>query len=174
MYILTLCDNEEKIILEPNKALKYKNDEIEIYHRFSMTIPFLGREEGGHAIVILKNPSKAGKLDKGNRKLSDETIYKVLDYLYKHENNYAKVTVLNLFSIYGSVFKSIAIKIEEVENLSLYKNQQVLSNIIKTYNPKKDIIIFAWGGYPDLDDKKMKTKIGESKKGEIKKFTNVE
>ncbi|HDR7869740.1 TPA: DUF1643 domain-containing protein [Bacillus wiedmannii] len=162
--------NEEKIILEPNITSRYKNDEEDKKHRFSMTIPFWGRRDGGHAVVILKNPSKAGKLDEDNRKLSDDTIYKVLDYLYKHENNYAKVTILNLFSIYGPVFKNIATQIEKVEELSVDKNQEVLSNIIKSYNPQKDVIILAWGGYPDLNDKKMKEKIGEDKKAEIKKF----
>lgn len=102
-----------------------------------MTISFLGREEGGHAIVILKKTSKAGKLDEDNRKLSDDTIYKVLDYLNKHENNYAKVTILNLFSIYGPVFKNIATKIEKVEELSVDKNQEVLSNIINLIILKK-------------------------------------
>ncbi|OXB96855.1 MULTISPECIES: DUF1643 domain-containing protein [Bacillus] len=117
-------------------------------YRYSMTIPFKGRHNSKKAIVIMKNPSKAGKYDvQAQRKVSDETIYRVTDYIYKHEQNYSKIIILNLFAIYSSLFDK-NVKEELIygnDNMEI-NNRVILSNLEEIQ--EGDRIILAWGGYP--------------------------
>ncbi|TCN18951.1 uncharacterized protein DUF1643 [Mesobacillus foraminis] len=93
----------------------------------------------------MKNPSKAGKYDSiAQRKLSDETIYRVTDYLYKHDQNFSKVIILNLFAIYSSIFDL------NVEEDIIYGNENMKINnkvILSTLRDIKedDRLIVAWG-----------------------------
>ncbi|WP_163971806.1 DUF1643 domain-containing protein [Oceanobacillus halotolerans] len=128
-------------------TVPYNINEEGLY-RYSMTIPFKGRDNSKKAIVIMKNPSKAGKFDsQAQRKISDETIYRVTDYLYKHEQNYSEVIILNLFAIYSSIFD------EGVEEELIYGNDNMEKNnriILSTLEDLEDgdRVIVGWGRYP--------------------------
>jgi hypothetical protein len=77
-------------------------------HRYLLKIPFLNRPTGKTAIVIMKNPSMASKKDSDKRLLSDDTIYRVCDYLYKLNNPmFKEVIILNLMSIYGGTLSKL-------------------------------------------------------------------
>jgi hypothetical protein len=128
-------------------------------HRYSIRIPFKNRNEVNavNAIVIMKNPSAAGKKVKvnnnNNRILSDDTIYTVLDYLYKQKQYYIKeVIIVNLMSIYSGTLSNIIKTSKSVDDLSLKTN---LSEIKKVVENSKidDIIIAAWGSYPSYPKK---------------------
>ncbi|MES1043911.1 DUF1643 domain-containing protein [Heyndrickxia oleronia] len=135
--------DEEHINTEPNII-----NETDLY-RYSMSIPFKGRHKSKNAIVIMKNPSKAGKYDtKFQRKLSDETIYRVTDYLYKHEQNFSKVIILNLFSIYSSIFDENVIEELIYGNDNMEINNRVILSTLKEMQ-EDDKVIVAWGGYPN-------------------------
>ncbi|WP_066303987.1 DUF1643 domain-containing protein [Bacillus sp. FJAT-29814] len=143
IYFSNFID-EENIITDPPL-----NEIDTSYYRYSITMPFKKRNQKKEktAVVIMKNPSKAGKYDcNNNRRLSDETIYKVTDYVYKHEENFSKVIILNLFAVYGSVFNSIHDEnIYGGDNLS--KNNKKIQTIIENLK-NGDRVIVAWGGYP--------------------------
>ncbi|OBZ07576.1 hypothetical protein A8L34_25935 [Bacillus sp. FJAT-27264] len=137
--------DEESIKTNPENI----EDEGGLY-RYSIRIPFIDAAErsGKRAIVIMKNPSKAGKYDLvAERKLSDDTIYKVLDYLYKHEENFSEVIILNLFALYGSVFNNDLNEQKIYGNGNLEKNNKVISETIKK-RLNGDRIVIAWGQYP--------------------------
>jgi hypothetical protein len=137
--------NEEKILPNPNNT----DDENQMY-RYSLRIPFKDAEirSGSKAIVIMKNPSKAGRKDTlRNIKLSDDTIYRVLDYLYKHELNFSEVIVLNLFALYASVFDDTVTDELIYGKNNMEQNNQVIMDTLKGLN-EGDRIIAAWGSYP--------------------------
>ncbi|WP_456028115.1 DUF1643 domain-containing protein [Bacillus cereus] len=134
--------DEEYILTEPN--IINGND----LYRYSMTIPFKGRHNSKKAIVIMKNPSKAGKYDvQAQRKFSDETIYRVTDYIYKHEQNYSKIIILNLFAIYSSLFDKNVKEELIYGNDNMEINNRVILSILEEIQ-EGDRIILAWGGYP--------------------------
>lgn len=81
-------------------------------YRYLLTVPFKGRDNSKHAVVIMKNPSNAGKQDENGKYISDDTVYRVLDYLFKNENNYSKVTILNLFPQIGGKQKILKITLK--------------------------------------------------------------
>lgn len=127
-------------------------------YRNSLEIPFKNRKLGPTAVVIMKNPSKAGLIDSDTQKvLSDDTIYKVCDYLYKHKLKFKRVIVLNLFPIYGSTFKNIVFDNPNQltgESLNSAYNNKILEGTVESLQSEDDRIILAWGGYPDLKKKK--------------------
>ncbi|MGX9135474.1 DUF1643 domain-containing protein [Rummeliibacillus sp. JY-2-4R] len=128
-------------------------------HRFSITIPFRNRKDGGHAIVILKNPSNAGKEDTGGRRVSDDTIYKVTDYLYKL-GSVNKVTIVNLFTMVSGTSDYLKEYIGTDDELKYQKyNNEVLLQLLSNFNFEKDIIIAAWGNYKPLLESKYKERI---------------
>jgi hypothetical protein len=133
---------EEQISTVPNNITE------DALYRFKMTIPFKERNNTRKAIVIMKNPSKAGKFDSDvQKKISDETIYRVTDYLYKHEQNFSKVIILNLFSIYSSIFDE-NVDVDLIfgnDNMNL--NNNVLLSTLEEVQ-EDDRVIVAWGGYP--------------------------
>lgn len=139
------------------KTIKNKN--LDRY-RYSLTIPFKERSSGPTAVVIMKNPSKAGFFDEDNKKLlSDDTIYRVCDYIYKRKEKFSKLIILNLFPIYGSTFKNIAIKnIRELtgETGGYSQNDKVIKKVLNSLTIKEDRIILAWGGYPKISGNKEK------------------
>ncbi|WP_371069656.1 DUF1643 domain-containing protein [Sediminibacillus sp. JSM 1682029] len=150
IYFSSYIDTE-KIITEP--AIIFNSS-----YRYSLEIPFKNRKEGPTAVVIMKNPSKAGLIDDDSQEiLSDDTIYKVCDYLYKSKLKFKKVIVLNLFPIYGSTFKNIVFNNPNQltgESLNSAYNNKVYESTINSLESKDDRIILAWGGYPDLKIKK--------------------
>lgn len=123
-------------------------------YRYSLTIPFEKRRRGPTAVVIMKNPSKAGFFDGDSKKLlSDDTIYRVCDYIFKRKEKFSKLVVLNLFPIYGSTFKNIAFKnIRELtgEVGGYSQNDKVIQEVINSLTNEGDRIILAWGGYPNI------------------------
>lgn len=124
-------------------------------YRYSITIPFKNRKKERVAIIIMKNPSKAGIYDhQTQNKISDETIYNVCDYIYKHKYKFSKVIILNLFPIYGSTFKNIAIKDQNEylgHNLNTIRNDEIITEVLTSINDYT--LILAWGGYPDMGKK---------------------
>lgn len=130
-------------------------------HRFSITIPFHNRKDGGHAIVILKNPSNAGKEDTRGRKVSDDTIYKVTDYLYKL-GSITKVTIVNLFTMVNGTPDYLKEYIGTNDELKYRKyNNEVLLQLLSNFNSEKDIVIAGWGNYKPLLESKYKERIRE-------------
>jgi hypothetical protein len=134
--------------------------------RYSIHIPFIDANErsGKKAIVILKNPSKAGKYSPSSRrKLSDDTVYSVLDYLYKHETNFSEVIILNLFALYASVFNDTNVNEQLIySDRNIEKNNKVINDIMADLK-EGDRVIVAWGGYPKKTGfrPKYKERIGE-------------
>lgn len=137
------------------------NSNEKTLHRFFITIPFLNRKDGGHAIVILKNPSNAGKEDTQGRKVSDDTIYKVTDYLYKL-GSIKKVTIVNLFTMVSGTPNYLKEYIGTNDELKYRKyNNDVLLKLLAKFNSEQDIIIAAWGNYKPLLESKYKERIRE-------------
>ena len=141
--------NENNITTIPTKI------ENNTKHRYAINIPFKNRENlknSVSAIVILKNPSAAGKfisINNTKRRQSDDTIYRVLDYLYKFEQTVIKdVTIVNLMSIFGGTLSTIIKKAESTKELSTFQNLLEIKKILSAAKAN-DIIIAAWGGYPD-------------------------
>lgn len=113
-------------------------------HRFSLYIPYKGRNKGPIATVIMFNPSKAGLKDERGSIKSDFTIYNVLQYLYHHKNRFKAVRIMNLFSGYSSNPQKLAItNINHTRNNSLLK-----ARIGKVNNERGDKLILAWGDPP--------------------------
>lgn len=156
VYFSNFID-EKNIAMNPNSFDSNKKT----LHRFSITIPFHNRKDGGHAIVILKNPSNAGKEDTQGRKVSDDTIYKVTDYLYKL-GNVQKITIVNLFTIVSGTPDYLKEYIGTNDELKYRKyNNEVILQLLSNFNVKKDIIIAAWGNYKPLLESKYKQRIRE-------------
>ncbi|USK62255.1 DUF1643 domain-containing protein [Peribacillus asahii] len=127
--------------------------------RYLLTVPFENRNKGKHAIVIMKNPSNAGRQDTSGRYTSDDTVYRVLDYLYKHQNNYSQVTILNLYPHIGGETKKIKEMIKTDSGKSYIKKndnfiKNYLNNLSETYE-----IIAGWGAYSDITESLYKERI---------------
>ena len=148
---------KEKIEMHPS----FLETSEKIHHRFSITIPFHDRINGGHAIVILKNPSNAGKEDFQDKKVSDDTIYKITDYLYKL-GSIQKVTIVNLFSrVSGSPYY-LRDYIGTNDELRFRKyNDQVICQLLANFNDEQDLLIAAWGNYAPFLESKYKERIRE-------------
>lgn len=133
------------------------------HHRYSLTIPYVGREEGGHAIVIMKNPSNAGKYDEQGRRVSDDTIYMVLDYIYKLQNYSIKyVTILNLFTLTGGTLKDLKGFIgTTTENMKRRENNIVIQRTLEHFDSSKDLIIAGWGAKSTLNIRPYKQRVQE-------------
>jgi hypothetical protein len=157
VYFSNFID-EGKIKMQPQSLNETDHDGI--LHRFSLTIPFREKREGGHAIVIMKNPSNAGKKDENGLRISDDTIYKVLDYLYK-QTKY-KVTILNLFTMVNGTPAYLKEYIGTPEELRFRKlNDDIFKSVISNFNMNKDIIIAGWGDYKPLLESAYKQRIRE-------------
>lgn len=121
-------------------------------HRYFLKIPFLNRTTGKTAIVIMKNPSMAGKKDSNGRLLSDDTIYSVCDYLFKSENpKFKEVIILNIMSIYGGTLNKILSEITSLNKLASPLNTYTLKQILGNDVDDK-FIIAAWGGPPQYKE----------------------
>jgi hypothetical protein len=130
-------------------------------HRFSITIPFHNRKDSGHTIVILKNPSNAGKEDTQGKQVSDDTFYKVTDYLYKL-GSVQKVTIVNLFTMVSGTPDNLKEYMGTHDELKYRKyNNEVLVQLLSNFNFEKDNIIAAWGNYKPLLESKYKERIRE-------------
>jgi len=130
----------------------------------------------------MKNPSKAGNIEEDSKKmLSDDTVYKVCDYIYKHRDNFSRLIILNLFPIYGSTFKNIVFNSTNEligSKLEYSRNNVVISEVIASLTTNGDRIILAWGGYPNLSKSKKvsktrKKQVIELYKRRIKEVLNI-
>lgn len=156
VYFSSFID-EENIVMDP-KSFDLTQKTL---HRFSLTIPFHNRKDAGQAIVILKNPSNTGKEDIQGRKVSDDTIYKITDYLYKL-GSVKKVTIVNLFTMVSGTSNYLKEYIGTNDELKYRKyNNKVLLQLFSNFNLEKDIIIAAWGNYKPLLESKYKERIRE-------------
>lgn len=156
MYFSSFIDKEN---IEMNPSFFDSSEKI--HHRFSITIPFHNRIDGGHAIVILKNPSNAGKEDIQENKVSDDTMYKITDYLYKL-GSIKKVTIVNLFSRVSGTPYYLRDYIGTNDELTFRKyNNQVILQLLSNFNYEQDLIIAAWGNYQPLLESKYKERIRE-------------
>ncbi|QVY61951.1 DUF1643 domain-containing protein [Cytobacillus gottheilii] len=82
------------------------------------------------------------------RIISDDTIYTVLDYLYKQKQyNIKEVTIVNLMSIFSGTLSNIIKSNKSIEDLSTDNNLDEIKQVVRNSNTN-DIIIAAWGGYP--------------------------
>lgn len=157
IYFSNFVD-EAKIEVNPINQLEEKG----VVHRFYITIPFKNRNNGGHVYVFMKNPSNAGKIDESNKKISDDTLYKVLDFINKHENNFRKVTILNLFTVVNGTSSNIREYIESDDEIAFRKqNDEVIIKKLDHFNENKDMILAAWGSYNGLLESKYKRRIRE-------------
>ncbi|MFB6468234.1 DUF1643 domain-containing protein [Cytobacillus sp. Hz8] len=156
VYFSNFID-EESITMNP----KFFDSSEKKLHRFSITIPFHNRIDGEHAIVILKNPSNAGKEDTQGRKVSDDTIYKITDYLFKL-GNVQKVTIVNLFTMVSGTpdYLKDYIGTDDELRYRTYNNEVILQ-LLSNFNVEKDIIIAAWGNNKPLLESKYKERIRE-------------
>lgn len=111
----------------------------------------------------MKNPSNAGKKDENGLRTSDDTIYKVLDYLYKQTNyKIKKVTILNLFTMVNGNPAYLKEYIGTPDELKFRKlNDDVFKNELSNFNMNKDIIIAGWGDYNPLLESAYKQRIRE-------------
>ncbi|ARI78801.1 DUF1643 domain-containing protein [Halobacillus mangrovi] len=169
--------DEERIVTTP-KEIELRN--IANHYRYLISIPFRNRIKQRIAVVIMKNPSEAGIFDNSiNRRLSDDTIYNVCDYLYKHSFNFSKVIILNLFPIFGPNMKNLVNdKPNELlgEDLNSNKNNEVFSEVFNSLNHVPHRIILAWGGYPNLGNnlpKVVKAKFRKLYKDRINEVINI-
>ncbi len=157
-YYFSSYIDEDGIVTHP--AVISESDK----YRYSIQIPFKDRDQkkGKIAVVIMKNPSKAGRKESlpnnQTRRISDETIYRVLDYLYKHPEDFSSVIILNIFALYASVLKDdeteaetnqkhVVDKLTDVDSLA--KNDTIIASTIAKLK-EGDRVIAAWGGYPQL------------------------
>jgi hypothetical protein len=148
--------DEENILVNPINDIVTNS----ICHRFSITIPFKQRTNGGHVLVFMKNPSDAGKIY-NNKKISDDTLYKVLDYLYKTER-FSKVTILNLFTIVYGTASNIKDYIGSNEEVKFReRNNKIIKEYLLEYDESKDEIIAAWGSYNGILESKYNKRIKE-------------
>ncbi|MFD0588624.1 DUF1643 domain-containing protein [Paenibacillus sp. GCM10027627] len=171
VYFSSFVD-DKKIATNPKTI--HNNDE----YRYSLTIFFKRKVAGPTAVVIMKNPSKAGIIDETNKKLlSDDTIYHVCDYIFKRQEKFSKLIILNLFPIYGSTFKNIDFKnnIKQLTGKSgeYSRNDKEIETIVDSLT-NTDKIILAWGGYPSLGVKKSskneEQKLEEQVKEQVKEL----
>ncbi|MBB6452769.1 hypothetical protein HNQ94_001215 [Salirhabdus euzebyi] len=156
VYFSSYVD-EENIVVNPTNNIENNS----ICHRFSLTIPFKQRPNGGNVLVFMKNPSDAGK-EYHKKKISDDTLYKVLDYLYKAEQRFSKVIILNLFTIVNGTASNIKEYIGSDEELIFReKNNNLIEEHLSQYNEANDEIIAAWGSYNGILESKYNKRIKE-------------
>ncbi|PEV47418.1 DUF1643 domain-containing protein [Bacillus thuringiensis] len=138
--------DEKGITIVPNVGNLSLTGEV---HRYAITVPFKERSlKGGHAIVIMFNPSKAGRIDEDGKMVSDETTYNVLNYLYQSDEKFSKVTILNLFSLYEPNLNKKNNYIKDIEEVNNQENDRKIAEIIGTAGEFQEKIIVAWGGRP--------------------------
>lgn len=136
-------------------------DDEEGEYRYQLTIPFNFRENNKHAIVIMKNPSNAGRKDMHGNYLSDDTVYRILDYLYKHENKYSKVTIFNLYPHICGESKKIKEIIKTNSGKSfIKKNDDFVKGYLKNFTEDEDYqIIAGWGAHSNITESDYKKRI---------------
>lgn len=119
--------------------------------RYAIEIPFKNRSVNGPiAIVILKNPSQAGKVVNGKVK-SDKTVNKVCVYFYVRD--FSKVIILNLAALYATDLSSIqhqSIFDIVAPNYDWRLNDRIIRGYLKDYRPDVDVLAVGWGAKNDI------------------------
>lgn len=94
--------------------------------------------------------------------MSDDTIYTVLDYLYKRiDYQISKVTFLN-FTMVNGISSHLKQYIGTPEELAFRKqNDEVIKSIISEVDINKDLIIAGWGNYSPVLESVYKKRIRE-------------
>ncbi len=108
-------------------------DDGEKKYRYSLEIPFTNTSGKKTLCVILKNPSKATKIE------CDQTISKVCHVAYNH--GYVKVVILNLFPYYSTDVAGLKIFFQ---NQDYDKKMERNQNEIKKQCENNETV-FAWG-----------------------------
>jgi hypothetical protein len=151
VYFSKYC-NEAEIAAEFDETGDY---------RYLLTVPF-NRRNSKHAVVIMKNPSNAGKQGENGKYISDDTVYRVLDYLFKNENNYSKVTILNLFPHIGGETNNIKDKIKTKTGKHLIKkNDLFIIDYLKELSESQEEyhLIAGWGAHSKITESLYKQRI---------------
>lgn len=106
--------------------------------RYKLEIDLKGIRGKERWLIIMKNPSKAGKL---GVEFSDCTISRVCEYFYQLKSEVKTIVVVNLFPIYETDSSKLK---ERKEDLVDTTNKNILIKEIS----KADHIVFAWGTHP--------------------------
>ncbi|MFD2706979.1 DUF1643 domain-containing protein [Salibacterium lacus] len=144
-----------------NPEVFEERDEQGFLHRFSLTIPFHHKNNDRQAVVIMKNPSNAGILDDEGFKTSDDTLYRILDYLYKQPDcDIGKVTIVNLYTMVNGTASYLKEYIGTPEELEYRKqNDEVISQILADCDSSRDLLLAGWGNYQPLLESAYKRRI---------------
>lgn len=90
-------------------------------------------------LIILKNPSKAGKVDINE---SDCTINRVCNYFYINKKEVKRLIIMNLFPVFLT-------DADKLQNLPIdYKIDEENKRWLKNFISKVDNIVLAWGSHP--------------------------
>lgn len=129
-----------------------KKDAGEYKYRYLLSVNFTDASSIERPlVVIMKNPSCA---DENN---SDRTVNNILKFA--HENNYTKVHILNLYSLYSTDSKKIKYLVNGDKKLVAVgeDNDKVIKETIENV---EDIII-AWGTSPKGMKRSYKERVEE-------------
>lgn len=91
----------------------------------------------------MKNPSQAGNHNDNNSLISDDTIYRALNYLFKSKL-FSKVIILNMFAKYEGTFTKLELDPEEI----IIQNNKVILEYCNNLDAT-DRIFAAWGSYSE-------------------------
>lgn len=109
-----------------------------INKRYKLTVTSTKVTSGTEWLVILKNPSKAGRTNKFE---SDMTVNTVCTHFFSHKKSVKKVTIVNLFPLY----LTDASKLRDHRPKLLDKRNY---HILETEIRNASNIVLAWGASP--------------------------
>ncbi|WP_411843826.1 DUF1643 domain-containing protein [Salinicoccus sp. HZC-1] len=125
-----------------SEVLTSRNNE-EIMMRYSLKVRLKKRKGGKEVAIIMMNPSAADEND------SDRSVNKVLEHIYKKQNDFEYVTILNIIPFYSTENKKIK---EKIDKIISHKNAARLNAINESNNKeieetvkRSQKVILAWG-----------------------------
>lgn len=104
--------------------------------RYTLRLPFAGREESGRVAVILKNPSAA------DVSRADTTIRRVEKYVHRHFPDASDLVILNLYAYRATATKDVKDRMNWPGDAIGPCNDYY----IESYCTSATDIILAWGG----------------------------
>lgn len=131
-------------------------DDPENQLRYRLTVPFHKSPEleDWKAVVIMKNPSAAKVDHTAGIYDSDSTINRVITYFYKFQ--FSEVTVVNLFAKYDTDSSELNHYTDSPLKMVGSKNDFFIQEAINEVKDSQDLIIAAWGGYPQQASPSLK------------------
>lgn len=108
--------------------------------RFFLKVQIKNRDTTKSLLVILKNPSRAGKVGQSEN-VSDKTVNTIGEYFYKRSQDIEFVTIMNLFPAFETDPKKLT---DRRNDLICERNKQYLKDEIEA----ADNVVVAWGSHP--------------------------